>query len=72
MILLPMRASDTALRQLGNYWPIMIQVEKSLPFMPMVCMMGVTTSPLNPCYRRERPGSLDSYRFPGAASRYGV
>jgi hypothetical protein len=29
-----------------GYW-IMIQVEKPLPFMQMVCMMGVTTSPLD-------------------------
>jgi hypothetical protein len=28
------------------YW-IMVQVEKPLPFMQMVCMMGVTTSPLD-------------------------
>jgi hypothetical protein len=31
----------------GHWYWIMIQVEKPLPFMQMVCMMGVTTSPLD-------------------------
>jgi hypothetical protein len=30
-----------------NWYWIMVQVEKPLPFMQMVCMMGVTSSPLD-------------------------
>src|SRR5438552_350704 len=30
----------------GHWYWIMIQVEKPLPFQQMICMMGVTTSPL--------------------------